>query len=74
MKERSAEQIYADISLNEYVDFDIEVSTSHAKLTNAEIITEVTGTQEGNFDEEENNNVEGEPIIKPGIRKGYWNS
>ena len=69
MKERFAEQIYADISLDEYVHFDIDVSTSHAKLTNAEIITEVTETQEGNPDEEENDNVEGEPIIKPGIEE-----
>ena len=69
MRERFAEQIYPDISLDEYVHFDIEVSTSHAKLTNAEIITEVTETQEGNLDEEENDNVEGEPIIKPGIEE-----
>ena len=29
LKERFANQIDADISLDEYVDFDIEVSTSH---------------------------------------------
>ena len=29
LKERFADQIDADISLDEYVDFDIEVSTSH---------------------------------------------
>ena len=43
----------------------IEVNLSHGKLTNAEIIAEVTGTQEGNSDEKECENVEGEPIIKP---------
>ena len=69
MKERFADQIDADISLDEYVDFDIEVSTSHGKLTNAEIIAEVTGTQEDNSDDEESDNVEGEPIIKPGIEE-----
>ena len=58
-KERFADQIDADISLDEYVDFDIEVKTSHGKLTNAEIIAEVTGTD----------NVEGKPIIKPGIKE-----
>ena len=67
LKERFADQIDADISLDEYVNFDIEVSTSHGKLTNAEIIAEVTGTQEDNSDDEESDNVEGEPIIKPGI-------
>ena len=69
LKERFADQIDADISLDEYVDFDIEVSTSHGKLTNAEIIAEVTGTQEDNSDDEESDNVEGEPIIKPGIEE-----
>ena len=52
LKERFADQIDADISLDEYVDFDIEVSTSHRKLTNAEIIAEVTGTQEDNSHDE----------------------
>ena len=66
LKERFAVQIDGDISLDEYVDFDIEVSTSHSKLTNAEIIAEVTGTQE---DDEGSDNVEGEPIIKPGIEE-----
>ena len=32
LKERSADQIDADISLDKYVDLDIEVSTSHGKL------------------------------------------
>ena len=69
LKERFADQIDADISLDEYVDFDIEVSTSHGKLTNAEIIVEVTGTQEDNCGDEESNNIEGKPIIKPWIKE-----
>ena len=69
LKERFADQIDTDISLDEYVDFDIEVSTSHGKLKNAEIIAEVTGTQEDNSDDEESDNVEDEPIIKPGIEE-----
>ena len=68
-KERFADQIDADISLDEYVDFDIDISTSHGKLTNAEIIAEVTGTQEDSTDDEERDNVEGQPIIKPGIEE-----
>ena len=64
LKERFADQIDADISLDEYVDFDIEVSTSHGKLTNAEIITD-----NDNSDNEENDNVEGEQIIKPRIKE-----
>ena len=69
LKERFADQIDADISLDAYVDFDIEVSTPHGKLTNAEIITEVTGIQEEHSDDEESENVEGKPIIKPGIKE-----
>ena len=69
LKERFADQTDADISLDEYVNFDIKVSTSNGKLTNAEIIAEVTGTQEDNSDNEESDNREGEPIIKPGIEE-----
>ena len=69
LKERFVDQIDADISLEEYVDFDIKVSTSHGKLANDEIIAEVTGTHNSNSDSKESNNVEGEPIIKPGIEE-----
>ena len=69
LKERFADQIDADISPDEYIDFNIKVSTSHGKLTNAEIIAEVTGTQEENSDNEESDNVEGVSIIKPGIKE-----
>ena len=67
LKERFADHIDADMSLSEYVDFDVKVSTSHSKLGNAEIIAKVNETQEDNSDDEESTNVEGEPIIKPGI-------
>ena len=69
LKERFADQIDADISLDEYGDFDIEVSISHGKLTNAEIIAELTGTQEDNSADEESDNVDGEPFIKSGIEE-----
>ena len=69
LKERFADQIAADISLDEYVDFDIEVSTSQGKLTNAEMIAEVTRTQQDNSDDEESDNAEAKPIIKPGIEE-----
>ena len=48
LKERFADKFDADISLDKYVDFDIEVSISHGKLTYAEIIAEVNGTQKDN--------------------------
>ena len=46
-----------------------KLARSHGKLTNAEIIAEVTGTQEDNSDDEESDNVDGEPIIKPVIKE-----
>ena len=69
LKESIANQIEVDISLDEYLEFDIEASTSHGKLTNAETISEVTGTQEENSNDKESNNVEGKSIIKPGIEE-----
>ena len=69
MKEIFADQIDANISLDEYLHFDIEVRASHGKLTNAEIIAEVNGTQEDNPDDEESDNVEGEPILKLEIKE-----
>ena len=69
LKKRFADQTDADISLDEYANFDIKVSTSNGKLTNAEIIAEVTGTQEDNSDNKESDNREGEPIVKPGIEE-----
>ena len=64
LKERFTDQIDADA---EYDDF--EVSTSQRKLANAEIIAEVTKTQQDNSDDEESNNVEGKQIIKPRIEE-----
>ena len=69
LKERFADQIDADISLDEYVNFGIEVNTSHGKQTKTEIIAEIIRTQEDNSDDEKSSNLEGEPIIKPGIKE-----
>ena len=69
LKERFADEIDADISIDGYVDFDIKASTSRGKLVIAEIIAEVTRTQEDNYDDEERADVEGEPIIKPEIEE-----
>ena len=33
LKEKFGDQIDADITSDDYIDFDIEVITSHAKLT-----------------------------------------
>ena len=36
LKEKFGNQVDYNISLDEYVDFEIEVSTTHGKLTNQE--------------------------------------
>ena len=69
LKERFADQIDAEISLDKYVNFGIEVSTLNSKLANAEIITEVTEAQEDNSDDEKSGYVEGKTIIKLGIEE-----
>ena len=69
LKERFADQIDAEISLDKYVNFGIEVSTLNSKLANAEIITEVTKAQEDNSDGEKSGYVEGKTIIKLGIEE-----
>lgn len=63
LKERFADQIDTDISSDDYVDFDIEVTTSHGKLTTAGIIAEVTGTQEEDEMDEEGDAIEDEDVI-----------
>ena len=69
LKERFADEIDADISLDGYVDFDIEASTSHGKLVNAEIIAEVTRTPEDNSDDEERDDVEGNQSSNQRLKK-----
>lgn len=56
-------QIDTDISTDDYVDFDIQVTTAHGRLTTVDIIVEVTGTQEENEEDEENNDEEYEDIV-----------
>ena len=63
LKERFADQIDTDITTDDYVDFDIEVTTSHGRLTTADIIAEVTGTQQQNEAGEENNDEENEDTV-----------
>ena len=45
------------------MDFDIEVTTSHGKLTTADIIAEVTGTQEEDEEDKEGDAIEDEDVI-----------
>ena len=82
IKENSAQTLGADVSFlkrgfgnevspnmtfNEYIDFDIEVNTTHGKYTNEEILTEVNEVVEEDSDDEQNEYDDGEPVTKSGI-------
>ena len=67
LKEKSGDQIDADITSDEYIDFDIEVITSYEKLTNQEILAEINDNVNKESDGEEEDPNDFEPINKPGI-------
>ena len=60
LKEKFGDQIDADITSDDYTDFDIEVITSHGKLTNQEIIPEINDdvNEESDGEEEVPNDFE----------------
>ena len=67
LKEKSGDQIDADITSDEYIDFDVEVITSYEKLTNQEILAEINDNVNQESDGEEEDPNDFEPINKPGI-------
>ena len=67
LKEKFGDQIDADITSDDYIDFDIEVITSHGKLTNQEILAEINDDVNEESDGEEEDPNDFEPINKPGI-------
>ena len=69
LKEKFGDQIDADITSDDYIDFDIEVITSHGKLTNQEILAEINDDVNKESDGEEEDQNDFEPINKPGMRR-----
>ena len=67
LKKMFGDQIDADITSDDYIDFDIEVITSHGKLTNQEILAEINDDVNEESDGEEEDPNDFEPINKPGI-------
>ena len=66
-KEKFGDEIDADINSDNYIDFDIEVITSHGKMTNQEILAETTDDVNEESDREEEDPNDFEPVNKPGI-------
>ena len=56
------------LTSDDYIHFDIEVITSHAKLTKQEILAEINDDVKEESDGEEEDPNEFEPINKPGIK------
>ena len=67
MKEKFVDQIDADITSDNYIDFDMEIITSHGKLTNQEILAEINDDVNEESDGEEEDPNDFELINKPGI-------
>ena len=67
MKKAFSDRIDAHITSDDYIDLDIEIITSHGKLTNQENLAEINAdvSEESDGAEEDPNDIE--PIKKPGI-------
>ena len=65
LKEKFGDQINAGITSDDYIDFDIEVITSHGELTHQEILLEINDdvNEDSDGEEEDPNNFA--PINKP---------
>ena len=76
-KEKNGDQADLKITLDEFIDFDIEVATTHGQLTNQEILADINDDQVKVSDSEDDKSIVDEPVTKPGIeeaRKSYSNS
>ena len=67
LKEKFGDYVGADITTDDYIDFDIDVMANHEKLTNQEILAEINGDVNEESDDEEENPNDFEPINKPRI-------
>ena len=67
LKEKFGDQIDADITSDDYIDFDIEVIASHRKLTNQETFAEINYDVNEESDGEEDDPNDFESINKPEI-------
>ena len=77
LKKKNGDQADLKITLDEFIDFDIEVATTHGQLTNQEILADINDDQVKVSDSEDDKSIVDEPVTKPGIeeaRKSYSNS
>ena len=67
LKEKFGDQIDADITNDDYIEFDIEIIANHGKLTNQEILSEINDDVNEESDGEVEDPNDFEPINKLGI-------
>ena len=67
LKEKFSDHVDADFTTDNYIDFNIEVMTTHRKLTNQEILAEINDVNKESDDEEDDPN-DFEPINKPRMK------
>ena len=70
LKERFGDQVDLKITPNEFIDFYIEVATTHGRLSNQEMLADINVDQVDISDNEDDKSVKGEPVAKPGIEEG----
>ena len=69
LKEKFGDEVDLNITPDEFTNFDIEVATTHARLSNQEILADINDDQVDVSDNENDGSVEGEPVIKSGIEE-----
>ena len=69
LKEKLGDQVDLNITPDEFTNFDIEVATTHGRLSNQEILADINDDQVDASGNENDGSVEGEPAIKPGIEE-----
>ena len=67
LKEKFGDQTDADITSDDYIDFDIDVNTSHGKLTKQEVLAVINDDVNEESDGEEEDPNDFERINKQGI-------
>ena len=66
---KNGDQVNLNITLDEFVDFDIEVATPHERLSNQEILADINNDQVEVSDNKDDESVVDEPVTKPEIEE-----
>ena len=65
IKRKFPDHIDSTISTEDFIDFDIEVSTSHGRLTTADIIADITGAEDEELDDEDEDDKDEDKVTRP---------